>query len=61
MHFSLEEAVAFARRTCAKKTYLTHLAHELEYAATNASLPPDVRLSYDGLEIPFEISNEDVQ
>lgn len=61
MHFSLEEAIAFSRRTFAKKTYLTHISHDLEYAATNALLPPDVRLSYDGLEIPIEISDEDLR
>ena len=55
MHFSIEEAIAFSRRASAKKTYLTHIAHDLEYAATNAILPPDVRMSYDGLEIAIEI------
>jgi len=55
MHFSIEEAIAFSRRTSAKKTYLTHIAHDLEYDATNALLPPDVRMSYDGLEIPIQI------
>ncbi len=54
MHFSIEEAIAFSRRTSAKITYLTHIAHDLEYAATNALLPPEVRMSYDGLEIPIE-------
>jgi phosphoribosyl 1,2-cyclic phosphate phosphodiesterase len=57
MHFSIEEAIAFARRVCAKKTYLTHIAHDLDYAGTNAILPFDVRMSYDGLEIPIEIPN----
>jgi phosphoribosyl 1,2-cyclic phosphate phosphodiesterase len=55
MHFSIEEAVAFSRRVAAKKTYLTHIAHDLEYAATNATLPSDIRMAYDGLEIPIEI------
>lgn len=55
MHFSIEEAVAFAKRVGAKKTYLTHLAHDIEHEATNALLPPNVRLGYDGLEVPFEI------
>ena len=53
MHFSLEEAIAFARRVGSETTYLTHLAHDLEYNTTNALLPPDVRLSYDGMEISF--------
>jgi phosphoribosyl 1,2-cyclic phosphate phosphodiesterase len=55
MHFTIEEAIAFSKRVSAKKTYLTHIAHDLEYAATNAMLPPDVRMSYDGQEIPIEI------
>ncbi len=55
MHFSLEEAVAFSKRTSAKITYLTHISHDLEYAAANALLPPEVRMSYDGLEVPFQI------
>lgn len=61
MHFSIEEAIAFSQRVFAKKTYLTHVAHDLEYEATNALLPSDVRLSYDGLEIPIEIPDEDIQ
>jgi phosphoribosyl 1,2-cyclic phosphate phosphodiesterase len=61
MHFSIEEAIAFSRRTFAKKTYLTHIAHDLEYAATNALLPPDVRMSYDGLEIAIEIPDKDLK
>ncbi len=54
MHFSVEEAVAFAKRINAKKTYLTHIAHELDHEATNALLPEEVQMSYDGLKISFE-------
>lgn len=59
MHFSIEEAIAFSKLTRAKMTYLTHIGHELEHTATNASLPSNVRMSYDGLELPIEISDED--
>jgi phosphoribosyl 1,2-cyclic phosphate phosphodiesterase len=55
MHFSLDEAIAFSQRTSAKKTYLTHIAHDLEHDATNALLPPNVRMGYDGLEIPIQV------
>lgn len=55
MHFSIEEAIAFSRRTSAKFTYLTHIAHDLEHEMTNTLLPSDVRMSYDGLEISIEI------
>jgi len=54
MHFSIDEAVAFSRKTSAKMTYLTHIAHDLEYEATNAILPSDVRMSYDGLDLSIE-------
>lgn len=51
MHFGVEEAIAFARRVGATSTYLTHISHELDHSATNALLPSDVHLGYDGLEI----------
>ena len=53
MHFSVSEAVAFAKKVGAEMTYLTHIAHDLDYEATNAILPSDIRLSYDGLKIAF--------
>lgn len=61
MHFSIEEAIDFSRKVLAKKTYLTHIAHDLDYQSTNAILPPDVRMSYDGLEIPIEIPDEELE
>ena len=54
-HFSLDEAVDFARKVEAKMTYITHTNHEVDYEAANATLPSDVRLSFDGLEIEFGI------
>ncbi|MCI0382271.1 MAG: MBL fold metallo-hydrolase [Chlamydiae bacterium] len=50
-HFTLEEAISFARKVGAKKTYITHIAHNLEHEETNRKLPKDIRLAYDGLEI----------
>lgn len=54
MHFTIEEAVEFSRKVGAAKTYLTHIAHDLDYERTNAFLPNEVRMSYDGLKIAFE-------
>lgn len=51
MHLTIDEAVAFAREVGAKKTWLTHIAHDLDHDETNKKLPKDIRLSYDGLEI----------
>lgn len=55
MHFSVDEAIDFAKRVQAKHVYFTHLSHELDYEQTNAYLPANMRLAYDGLEIEFEV------
>jgi phosphoribosyl 1,2-cyclic phosphate phosphodiesterase len=52
-HFSLEQAVEVALKLKAKRTLFTHMSHELEHEATNASLPPGIELAYDGLRIPL--------
>jgi phosphoribosyl 1,2-cyclic phosphate phosphodiesterase len=54
-HMSLDEAVDVAKRVGARKTWFTHMCHDLEHVATNAELPADVRLLYDGLA--FEVSS----
>lgn len=48
-HFNLEQALEEARRIGAKRTYFTHIAHELGHAQTNAELPAGMELAYDGL------------
>ncbi len=53
LHFTVDEAVAFAEKTSAKKVYLVHAAHELEYEKTNKKLPKHIRMASDGLVIPF--------
>lgn len=52
-HFSLEESLAVVQRLRPQKTYFTHISHWLDHAETNARLPDDVELAYDGLRIPF--------
>ena len=55
-HLSVSEALEFVERVKPRRAYLTHIAHDLDHAATEAALPPHVRLAYDGLEI--EIPNQ---
>jgi phosphoribosyl 1,2-cyclic phosphate phosphodiesterase len=57
-HFTVDEAIAFAREVGAKRTYLTHIGHELDHEMTNEKLPSDIRLAYDGLEIDFQIEGK---
>lgn len=37
-----------------KRAFFTHISHDLPHAETEAGLPPDVRLSYDGLRIEVD-------
>jgi len=48
-HFNLEQAVEMAERIGAKKTYFTHIAHEIGHEKINATLPDGMQLAYDGL------------
>jgi phosphoribosyl 1,2-cyclic phosphate phosphodiesterase len=50
-HFSLEEAVDIATRVKPKQTFFTHICHDLDHDATNASLPSNMQLAYDGQRI----------
>jgi phosphoribosyl 1,2-cyclic phosphate phosphodiesterase len=53
-HFTVAQALAVAERLGPRRTYFTHICHDLPHEATNRSLPAGVELGYDGLtvEIP---------
>ena len=48
-HFTIDQARSAAHDIGARKTYLTHIAHEVRHAIVEQELPEDVSLSYDGL------------
>ncbi|MHB1531569.1 MBL fold metallo-hydrolase [Acidithiobacillus sp.] len=48
-HLNVEEALLWARRIGARRTYLTHMTHDVDYAELAALLPPRVIPAYDGL------------
>jgi phosphoribosyl 1,2-cyclic phosphate phosphodiesterase len=52
-HFSVGQALEVIERVKPHRAYFTHVSHTLEYEATNARLPENVELSYDGQRIPF--------
>jgi phosphoribosyl 1,2-cyclic phosphate phosphodiesterase len=58
-HFNLEQAVEVAQKIGAKRTYLTHIAHELPHQKTNAELPDGIELSYDGQVIEWPVAKTD--
>lgn len=50
-HSTVERSLQWARQLAPRRTYFTHICHDLPHAATESLLPEDVRLAYDGLEI----------
>ncbi|MFQ5730228.1 MAG: MBL fold metallo-hydrolase [Waddliaceae bacterium] len=53
LHFNIDEAVDFSQRLGVKETWLTHIAHEVDHEKTNAYLPSNIQLAYDGLSLDF--------
>jgi phosphoribosyl 1,2-cyclic phosphate phosphodiesterase len=54
-HFTVAEALAVVERLAPRRTYLTHMGHELGHDITNARLPAGVELAYDGLVLDVEV------
>lgn len=52
-HMSLDDAIDNIRQLHVRKSYLTHISHELEHETTNAELPEHIRMAYDGLKLDF--------
>ncbi|MSQ81128.1 MAG: MBL fold metallo-hydrolase [Candidatus Methylopumilus sp.] len=50
-HINLEQSMIFANQIKAKKTYLIHMTHDLEYEALKKELPQHIDVGYDGLKI----------
>ena len=54
-HSTVENSLRLVERLTPKRAFFTHICHDLPHAATNDTLPPHVRLSYDGMKLEFEI------
>jgi phosphoribosyl 1,2-cyclic phosphate phosphodiesterase len=54
-HATLDEALAWVERVRPRQAWFTHMSHEVDHAETEKTFPPNVRLLYDGLRIPFEL------
>jgi len=53
-HSTVERSLAWAKELQARRTFFTHICHDLPHEATEAALPANVRLAYDGLELDVE-------
>ena len=50
-HFNLDQALETISKVKPRKTFLTHIGHEIDYAKWRKQLPKGVFLAYDGLTI----------
>jgi phosphoribosyl 1,2-cyclic phosphate phosphodiesterase len=54
-HSTVENSLRIVNELQPKRAFFTHICHDLPHEETNASLPPNVRLSYDGMKLEFDI------
>ena len=54
-HSTVDKSLKIVEQLKPKRAFFTHICHDLPHEATNATLPPNVRLAYDGMKLEFEI------
>ena len=54
-HSTVEHSLATVARLKPQRAFFTHICHDLPHEKTNAELPANVKLSYDGMKLEFEI------
>ncbi|MBS0615931.1 MAG: MBL fold metallo-hydrolase [Verrucomicrobia bacterium] len=52
-HLTVEDAIQFAKKVGAAKTYFSHISHDVDHEAVSKKLPRGIELAYDGLEVTF--------
>ena len=58
-HSNVENSLKLVDQLKPKRAFFTHMGHDLDHAATDAMLPPHVRLAYDGLKLDFDLTPGD--
>jgi phosphoribosyl 1,2-cyclic phosphate phosphodiesterase len=53
-HLNVEKALRIIERVQPDQAFFTHLSHDFDHDRTNAELPDDVQLSYDGLAFEMD-------
>jgi phosphoribosyl 1,2-cyclic phosphate phosphodiesterase len=57
-HSNVENSLRIVEQLKPKRAFFTHMSHDLDHAATDANLPPNVCLAYDGLKLDFDLAPE---
>jgi phosphoribosyl 1,2-cyclic phosphate phosphodiesterase len=55
-HSHLANSIALVNRIAPRRAFFTHISHDLDHDAVNASLPENIRLAHDGLQLTFDIA-----
>ena len=50
-HSTVDRSTATAEKLAPRRTFFTHICHDLRHERAESMLPPNVRLAYDGLEL----------
>jgi phosphoribosyl 1,2-cyclic phosphate phosphodiesterase len=50
-HFNIEQALRIVQQVKPRKTYFTHMCHDIEHEEDNRKLPAGVEFAFDGLVI----------
>ena len=50
-HSTVQRSIETASALQARRTFFTHICHDLPHVKTELALPPNVFLAFDGLEI----------
>ena len=53
-HSTVQKSLDYVRQLSPKRAYFTHISHDLSHARTEETLPPNVRLAYDGMSLTIE-------
>ena len=54
-HFTLDEALEIIERLDVERAYLTHISHQMgKHEEVEKTLPPHVKIAYDGLKITVD-------
>jgi phosphoribosyl 1,2-cyclic phosphate phosphodiesterase len=54
-HSTVQQSLKIVEEVKPKRTFFTHICHDLAHEATNATLKPEVRMAFDGMKLEFEI------
>lgn len=54
-HSTVEQSLKIVEAVRPKRTFFTHICHDLPHEETNAALPEGVKLAFDGMKLEFEI------